>query len=342
MRKDLMPNNGVPMFVDPAVDLYGKGAIMMDSFYFNAGFVIDGKPMGLQWHHQTNATPMGPVIMSEFAISDGEERAYSAHGDVVPMGPEAGAAEDRFYVYSKFGVVEGDSKQFTAKLQDGDCGMNLTFTVGPQTLYNGTMGMIRFIGTDSYEFGYPNMDMNGTLTFKGKEYKIENQKAWFDRQWSFEPNGIEAVIPIPGQTLLSWMWMGMILSDDGSESISLWDANGAKGKNRFATIVYPDGTNRNYLMDIEYSDLWVSEKTGNTYPRTTKISVPDADLSFTCTSLIDDPESASAMVSGCQDLVKAVGTYKGQAFERIVGMEIVSDICGDSERVFEMPGMPPM
>lgn len=334
MRKDLLANNGIPMFAYPQEDLFGKGAIMMDSYYFNAGFTIEGKPMGIQWHYQTNITPMGPVVTSEFAISDGEAHEYSAHADMTPLGEAAFAAEDRFYVKSKLGVVEGDARKFTANLSDGDCGMNLTFEVGPQTLYNGTMGMIRFLGTDSYEFGYPNMDMNGIVIFKGKEYKIKNKKAWFDRQWSFQPNGKESIVPIPGQTLLSWMWMGMILKDDGSESISLWDANGARGKNRFATIVYADGTNRNYLMDVTYDNLWVSEKTGNTYPKVAKISVPDADLEFTTTSLIDDPESASDMVSGCQDLVKAEGTYKGEAFERIVGMEIVSDICGDTERKF--------
>lgn len=330
MKKNLLPNNGVPMFAFPAQDLPGKGVIMMDSFYFNATFKAAGKQMGVQWHQQTNVTPMGPCVMAEFAISDATEHTYSPHAVVVPYGEAAGAAEDKFYVFSPLGVVEGDETQMTAKLSEGDCAMDLTFKINPQVIYNGSMGMIRFLGTDSYEFGYPNMDINGVVTYKGKEYKIENEKAWFDRQWSFEPNGIESIVPMPGMALLSWMWIGMNLTEDGSESVSLWDAYGAKGKNCFATIVTADGTNRNYLMDVEYDNLWVSEKTGNTYPKTTKISIPDADLFFTCTSLIDDPESASDFVSGCQDVVKVIGTYKGQPIERIVGQEIVSNLCGEA------------
>lgn len=331
MRKNLLPNNGVPMFADPVVDLPGKGSIMMDSFYFNSAFELDGQILGVQWHQQTMKTPLGAFVMAEFAVSDGTAHDYSPHATVVRYGKKAGADRDKLRVFSPLGIVEGNEKAFTAKLSDGDCSVDLTFEIQPQVLYNGTMGMIRFLGTDSYEFAYPNMNMSGTIRFRGKEYIVRDQKAWFDRQWSFEPKGDESVVPMGGKKLLSWLWIGMNLTDDGTESVSLWDAYGARGKNSFATIVTADGINTNYLMDITYEDLWTSQKTGNTYPRAVKVAIPEADLFFVCKSLIDNPESVSKMVSGCQDIVSVTGTYRGKELHRVVGMEIVSDLCGEDK-----------
>lgn len=328
MSRNSMKNNGLPMFADPVKDLNGKGAIMMDSYYFNAAFEAEGKILGIQWHQQTNDTPAGKNVSVEFDIMDGSEHSYSPHATLLPLGKDAGADEKSLRVFSPLGVVQGDSHRMSAKLRDGDDGMDLVFDIQPQILYNGAMGMIRFLGTDSYEFAYPNMVMNGTVTYKGKVYTVKDQKAWFDRQWSFKPNGIESIVAAPGVTQLSWLWTGMNLSDDGTESISLWDAYGAKGKNSFATIVYPDGTNINYLMDIDYGDLWVSEKSGNTYPRTVRISVPKAGLTMTCRAMIDDPEAVSPLVSGCQGLVEVTGTYKGKEFRRYTIQEIVGNLCG--------------
>lgn len=329
MGKISLKNNGLPMFAYPESDLNGKGAIMMDSFYFNSAFEVDGKILGIQWHQQTNVLPNGKSVSVEFDVMDGNERTYSPHAGVYPFGNEAGADKDKFRVFSPLGTVEGDSKRMTAELKDGNTSMSLVFENESQVLYNGTMGMIRFLGTDSYEFAYPNMNVSGKVVYNGKKYIIKNKKAWFDRQWSFEPNGIESVVAVPGMAKLSWLWMGVNLCDDGSESISLWDAYGAKGRNCFATIAYKNGTNINYLMDVEYSGLWTSEKTGNTYPAAVKISVPEADLFMTCTKMIDDPEAASDFVSGCQGLVKVEGKYKGRDFTRYAVQEIVGNLCGE-------------
>lgn len=331
MRKNLLPNNGLPMFAHPETDLFAHENPMMDSWYVNAGLEIDGEILGIQWHQQSQQTPMGEFCMAEFAISNGKTHEYFPYGSMVPVSEVAGADKDKLNVFSPLGVLSGDSNEMELHIASEDVKLDITLKNNGQILYNGTMGMIMFLGTDSYQFSYPNLDMNGTLVIGDKEYKIENQKAWFDRQWSFTPIPGESVIPIPGNKVLSWMWIGMNLTEDGTESVSLWDAYGKNGKNAFATICYEDGKNVNYLMDVEYDDIWKSEKSGKYYPRTLRVNIPEAELSFTTESLIEDPESVHEMISGCQDLVRIRGTYRRKQIERVIGLEIVGDLCGEDE-----------
>lgn len=329
MRKNLLPNNGVPLFIDPEKDLIAKTVTtggLFDSWYMNACVVLDGKPIGLQWHHQVQEAPQGIVTLSEFAVSDGELHKYFPHGLAAPFSETCGAAGDRMAVYSPLCSLSGDRNKMHLTITAEDCSMDVTLE-GGDLLCNGTMGLVRFIGADSYQYSFPNMKMNGTLTLNGKEYQLTDQTAWFDRQWSIVSLPGEHIMDIPGCVRLSWLWFGLGLPT--GEYISLWDAYGCKGKNAFATILRKDGTNENVLVDVIYENIWTSKHTGCHYPREVIVKVPTEDLELKLVSLIDNPEADTVVVNSCQDLCKVTGTCKGQPINDLVVLEIVGDICGE-------------
>lgn len=330
MRKNFLPNNGLPLFVDIENDLTAKEETLFDSWYVNSAIQCDGECFGIQWHHQSQQCgPAGTMVMAEFAIMNGTTHEYIPNAVTLPISENNGADRDKLNVYSPLGTLTGDRNKMYLKLNADNCALDVELVVNPEILINGTTGLLHFIGSDSYEFSYPNMDMNGTLTINGKTYEIKNQKAWFDRQWAFNSIDTESVLPIPGRKQLSWFWLGLNLNSEGTESISLWDAYGAKGRNAFATISTKDGRQKNVLADITYDDIWQSKTSGRHYPKKIFISIPEEDIKLELQSIIDNPESASDEISGCQDLCEVSGSYKGKDIKKLTVLEIVGDLCGE-------------
>ena len=329
MRKNLLPNNGVPLFVDCEKDLppHVLDGGLFDSWYICATLDQDGKKLGIQWHHQIQETPQGIVTLSEFAISDGTTHKYFPHGLCLPLSPENGADRDKLNVYSNICSLTGDRNKMQFKVMADDCSMDVTLE-GGDVLYNGTMGMVRFLSADSYQYSFPNMKMNGVLKIGDTEYRIVDQTAWFDRQWSIVSHPGEHIMEVPGCVRLAWLWFGLNMPN--GEHFSLWDAYGCRGKEAFATIASPDGSQRNVLIDVTYSDIWTSERTGCHYPRTVEVEVPSEDIHLKLTSMIDNPEADTVVVNSCQDLCTITGTCKGLPVDDLVVLEIVGDICGEA------------
>lgn len=330
MRKNLLPNNGVPLFIDDAEDLTAKKDVLFDSWYVKAEVETDGGHIGIQWHHQTqNVAPGQDIVVAEFAIMNGTTHEYLPFGAGGPVSEENGASAEELKVVSSLGIFTGNKNKMELHLASDTASLDVEMVSCGELLTNGTTGLLHFIGSDSYEYSYPNMDMNGTLKIREKTYEIKNAKAWFDRQWATMRIDTESILEIPGKKHLSWLWLGMPLTEDGSENISLWDAYGAKGRNAFATIQWKDGTQDNVLCDIAYDGIWKSEKSGSHYPKTVSISIPKAKINLKLESVIDNPESASDLTSGCQDLCHVTGNYGSQKIDRYNVLEIVGDLCGE-------------
>lgn len=333
MRKNFLPNNGVPLSVDYKKDLPAKPETSFDSWYVISDFECDGEKLGFEWHHQTiNAGPMGVINTAEFLLMNGTKNICFHNALTEPVSQKNGADVDKMRVYSSWGELSGDHNKMTLKIEVEDGELDVVLTPKKEVLYNGTTGLLHFIGADSHQFSFPNMDIQGTLIIKGKEYTIKNTTAWFDRQWGYTSSDKEAVIPMkPGVVQLSWLWLGMTLNDDNSEAISLWDSYGANGKNAFATILKKDGTQRNVLVDIAYDEIWTSEKSRKSYPRIVNISIPSEDLNLKLESMIDDPEfiRTGTELSGCQSLCNVTGSYRGKSIARNVVLEMIGDICGE-------------
>jgi predicted secreted hydrolase len=172
------------------------------------------------------------------------------------------------------------------------------------------------------------MDVEGTVAIDGKEYKVKNATAWFDRQWAGAPDADGDPMKIMSS---SWLWLGMPLNEDLSAAISLWDLYVDGGRNACATILNKNGTQINVPASISYDDIWTSKNSGNKYPKKVNVAIPEEKLDFTLESLITNSDfvhSDGNGASGCQVLCKARGTYQGKAFNRNVIVEMIGDLCG--------------
>lgn len=332
MRKNLYENQGIPLYVNAKKDLPAQKNAGIDSWYVISNFECNGEQLGFMWHQQIiDAGPAGRFNTAEFLLMNGNKNIWSNNSIAVPVSEQTGADYDKMRVYSSLGELEGDTSRMTLKLQVEDGALDVVLTPKKEVLYNGTTGMLQFLGDiDSRQFSFPNMGIEGTFTLRGTEYKIQNATAWFDRQWGFSgnPNTGDAT----GMAKTSWLWLGMALNADNSGAISLWDSYGKDGRFAFATILNKNGTQVNVVADITYDKIWTSEKTGNTYPAVVNISIPTEDLQMTLTSLIDKPEFSREGndIAGCQSFCKVTGSYKGEPIDRCVILEMVGDLCGEA------------
>lgn len=322
-EKGYVDNKGVPLFADAERDLAAKPGANPDSWYVISNFECDGKQLGFMWHQQINSDGEGNEIQTiEFLQMDADENVWNNNSFLEPVSEESGADPDRLHVYSSIGELQGDHTQMTLKLEVENGALDVTLTPRNDILYNGTTGLLKFLGSiDSYEYAYPNMDIKGTFTLNGTEYKIENATAWFDRQWGAEDAPA-------GSSEGAWLWLGMPLNAEKGTALSLWDSYNSDGRYAFATILHEDGTQVNVEADVTYKRIWQSENTGNQYPYDVHISIPEEELELTLTSLIDEPEfyREGSPISGCQSFCKVTGTYKGETIDRYAILEMVGDL----------------
>lgn len=331
MRKNLIKNQGIPLYVNPAKDMPAQKGAEIDSYYVISNFECEGEQLGFMWHQQIiDTNSVGGFLTAEFLLMNGSKNIWSNNSIALPVSDAAGADYDKMKVYSPLGCLTGDTEQMNLKLQVDEGSLDVILTPKKNVLYNGTTGMLQFLGDiDSRQFAFPDMNIEGIFTLRGKTYPIENTTAWFDRQWGFDgnPNTINGT----GMAKPSWLWLGMTINNDGS-AISLWDSYGKDGRFAFATILHPNGTQVNVVADVTYNNIWVSDKSGNSYPYFTHISIPSEDLQMSLTAVIEKPEffREGNDIAGCQSFCKVTGSYKGEPVDRYVILEMVGDLCGEA------------
>lgn len=332
MRKNLVPNQGVPLYVNSEKDLPAQKGAGIDSWYVISNFECDGEQLGFMWHQQMiDAGPAGQFLTAEFLLMDGNQNIWSNNSIAVPVSAQAGADQDKLNVYSPLGTLTGNRERMELKLHVDEGSLDAVLLPRKATLYNGTTGLLKFMGgINSYQFSFPNMDITGTFTLRGKTYSIEKTTAWFDRQWGF--NGNPNTVGGTGMNKPAWLWLGMSLNEDDSGAISLWDCYGKDGRFAFATILNPNGTQVNAPAEVSYDRIWVSDKSGNSYPYVTHISIPTQDLDMTLTAVIEKPEFSREGndIAGCQSFCKVTGTYQGRPMDRYAILEMVGDLCGEA------------
>lgn len=332
MRKNLKLNKGIPLSVNYITDLPAIKNTFFDSWYVICNFECEGEKLGFEWHHQTqNLGEIGQIVTAEFLLLNADKNICIHNTLTEPVSENNGSDTGNLNVFSNWGKLEGNHNEMRLTLDVDDSKLNVILKPQKEVLYNGTTGLLHFIASDSHQFSFPNMQINGSLVIKGKEYKITNTTAWFDRQWGFQQSNKEGVIKYkPDMYQLSWLWLGMTLNDE-TEAISLWDAYQADGRHAFATFLKKDGTQINTLVDITYDGIWISKKTENSYPKIINISIPSEEFEIKIISLIEDPEFVRENVNifGCQTLCSVTGTYQGKSINRNVIVEMLGDICGD-------------
>ena len=329
-EKGYVENKGIPLYVDVERDLTAKPNANPDSWYVISNFECDGKQLGFMWHQQIGPDGTGGWIQTiEFLQMDADENVWNNNSFVEPVSETSGADSDKLRVYSSIGELSGDYTRMTLKLTVDDGALDVTLTPKKDILYNGTTGLLFFLGgINSYEYAYPNMDIEGTFTLKGTEYSIQGATAWFDRQWGdeYDPNansGTQA-----SSQMGAWLWLGMPLNAEKGSSISLWDSYSGDGRYAFATVLHEDGTQINVRADVTYKRIWESKNTGNKYPYDVHIVIPEEELELTLSSVIDEPEfyREGSPITGCQSFCKVAGVYKGETIDRYAILEMVGDL----------------
>lgn len=334
MKRNLMPNKGLPLSVNYLTDLPAKANSSFDSWYVICNFECQGKQLGFEWHHQTlNAGPAGLVVTAEFLMLNGTDNICIHNAMTEPVSAVNGSDQEKMRVFSTWGELAGDHTKMTLRLNVDEGELDIVLTPKKEVLFNGTTGLLHFIASDSHQFSFPNMDIEGTLTIQGKAYPIKNTTAWFDRQWGFEMSMTEGVAPfMPGMFQDAWLWLGLTLNKDNSEAISLWDAYQEDGRHAFATFLKKDGAQVNAIADVTYEQVWTSSNSGKSYPRVINISVPTEDFYVKLVSMISDPEFVRTDVNicGCQTLCEVTGSYQGEPIARNVVLELINDVCGEA------------
>jgi predicted secreted hydrolase len=326
--KFLLPNLGIPLFVDAEKNLPATPGASLDSWYVISTFEVDGKQIGFEWHQGVMAVSETITVSStEFLLMNGSDQIWIDNALDEPAVGEIGSSAEVCHVQSSFGTFQGDRDKLELALTVDRGGVDVVLTPKNEVLYNGTTGLVAML-TGSYQFAFPNMDVQGTITIDGKVHEIENATAWFDRQWGY--SSPEILDPKAGAATAAWLWIGTPLNEESTAAISLWDMFIDGTRRSFATILEENGVQTNHLVDLTYEQIWTSERTGNRYPREIHVSVPTADLTMAFQAMFDEPEfdHGQQMINGCQSLSEMTGTYRGVPIRRHVIVEMIGNLCG--------------
>lgn len=330
MRKNLIPSHGIPMFVHDERDLIGKHDTNFDSWYIISNWEYEGHQYGFEWHQQTLGDSF---VTCEFFLMDEGRSIYRNFALDGPVDYENyGVAYDKLHVYTPSGGLTGDRKEMHLKVEKEDCALDITVRPGSKVLHNGTTGMLYFLGADSYQYAFPLMEIEGNMTIAGKTVPVQNTTAWFDRQWGLEPT--KDVYNANAGLRMAWTWLGIVLNGGKDGVVSLWDSYAAEGHSSFCTVLQPNGIEYNVACEVTYEGLWVSKKTGNTYPHSVNFKCDTVGMDLTAVFLPEDPEFAreAIPIHGCQSLCKVTGTFNGQQIDQYQILELINDVCGDTER----------
>lgn len=325
-----LPNLGVPIFADAERDLPTVPGTSQDSWYVKGHFEAEGKQIGFVWHQQTTGLdPNARASFGEVILTEGTENVWIPRTIDEPVGGDFGASGEVLHVWSSYGALKGGRDKMELAVSHDRGAMDFVLTPKSEVLYNGATGYLALM-TGSYEFAFPNVDVQGTVTIDGKVYDVpEGSTAWFDRQWTttFAPDSLSQQSDNP---LPAWLWIGTPINEAGTAAVSLWD-NFANGTRRtFATILDEGGLQYNVEAEVEYGEIYTHQGTGSSYPRKVHVAVPDADLTLSFTAMVDEPvyDHGKGAINGSMSLSTMSGTYRGSPIDGHYILEMVGNLCG--------------
>lgn len=326
-NKNLMKNSGVPVFIDVENVLPAKSDRDLDSWYIACAFKKDGKKFGFEWHQMI---VKGQFSTTEFLLMDGATGKSYTSSHISPVDEETLALDNILKVVSPFGCLEGNRENMKLKLSTDKGAVDVSFKV-KDDFFAGATGLLNFLG-DSYEYAYPNMIGNGTLTIAGEEYEFTNAVAWFDRQYSGINTGASDMVETKTEKDFNkaWLWIGTSIGKKNNMGLMITDVYENNRRNAFATISHEDGTHINTLIDVKYDGIWTSEKTGSSYPNTINVKIPYENIDLTFNVLVNNEFShKNNGTHGCQCLCDMTGKYKNQDINDVQIVEIIGNLCGE-------------
>jgi predicted secreted hydrolase len=321
--------SAVPLFVDPAKDLASHPGSVLESWYVNAAFKSRGKVLGFEWHQ--GVAPQGS--MTEFLVMNGTDGVWRPHVVSEPISDQVGASTTQCRVSSSLGTFSGDRSQFRLQLRSGRNALDVVLTPQREELYNGTTGLLPIMGSNSYEYAFPNMRATGTMTIDGEPFPVDASSVWFDRQWGqadgASPDELAKKAQLVNQA--HWTWLGLTCGAGDKAAISFWDIMEPDVRWNCLTYLREDGIQMNVGAKVDYDRIWMSKDTGQRYPGVAHIVAPAIHLDIVLTAMLDRPEFVyppGQGHSGCQSLCHVAGRLgatridKHALFEMIGGVDV--------------------
>ncbi len=324
---NVMKSSGVSYYVDPRTDLAAKENYSIDSWYVNLYCEVEGKKIGFTWHQGTVDAGIMKMATIEICMMELTENIWFSEATTEQISKTAYASYEKLDVRTSFGGLTGDDKEMRLQLTTKDGEVDITLKPQNALLVNGGSGLINLYNMgDSVQFSWPNMLASGTVTLQGTTYKVQNETAWFDRQWGTSLSLEDFVSSKDG---LSWMWIGMnpSVEKDGIGAFSVWDTFAKGVRNTFATVIVEDGAQLYAPTEITYSDIWVSKQTGNKYPNKFHVSIPAAELEVDFSCLVDETEFVHEFGNaGSQSPFSVTGTMRGKTINTNMIVEMIGGI----------------
>jgi predicted secreted hydrolase len=318
---------GTPLYVDTTKDLVSHTDTFIESWYVNAAFESRGKVVGFEWHQ--GLTAMGST--TEFLVMNGTDDIWRPYAAAEPASATVGASTTELSVYSSVGSLSGDRSEMRLKAQNGNNAVDVVMRPQATELYNGTTGLLPFLGTDTYEYAFPNMVTTGTVTIDGEVFPVDTDAVWFDRQWGtaagLTPEDLMRNAAVVNEA--HWTWLGLGFGDGNRQAISFWDVMGAEARWTFLTYLREDGLQINAEAQVEYDKVWTSSDTGQQYPGRVRITAPKLDLDIVLTALLSKPEFVYPQGqghSGGQSLCHVVGHMGSTPIDSHVLLEMIGGI----------------
>lgn len=199
----------------------------------------------------------------------------------------AGAESDKLLVWNEDWVLkqEGPGQRLVAS-EDGT-GLDLTLVPGKPLVMHGKEGISQKgegEGNASHYFSFTRMATTGTVTIKGKPYRVSGT-SWMDHEYSSNQLNSKQI---------GWDWFSFKL-DDGTElmlyQIRLKDGgiDPYSSGTQVSSAGKPQHLKRG-SYEIRSTGQWKSEHSGIEYPSGWSIHVPELDLHLTVKPDMEDQE----------------------------------------------------
>lgn len=331
MNKSLTENigsmlDGTEPLVDAMGDVNFKPDMAGNSWFWVGHFESEGHTLNFMYHVsilQMSRTLPAKMINSVLSITDETGKIYR-HEDRFYRVKGGEMAKEGLGIHTEQDVVEGDldTMRIASKMKDG--AIELTMHGQGYPLFNLCTGYFQIAGAPNYQYSFPTMEAEGTLTLDEKAYPVRGT-VWFDRQFAHRPKGRK----LSDGYNCKWVWMN-IQFDNHDDVISLFGVTALETvkENCWATVLHPDGTQSGAgvaPMVRDSFDVWESEKTGMRYPTGWKVRIPEWDCELTVKSIMAEQEIAAGNPAGrkYEGASRISGVYKGNAVTGHCCLELV-------------------
>ncbi len=199
----------------------------------------------------------------------------------------AGARSNRLHVWNEDWVLKQEGPGHRLMAVEEGTGLDLTLVPGKPLVLHGQDGVSQKgegAGNASHYFSFTRMATTGTITIKGKSYRVSGT-SWMDHEYS--SNQLN-----PAQ--IGWDWFAFKL-DDGTD-LMLYQIrlkNGGIDPYSSGTQVTASGKPQHLKRGsytIRPTGQWESKHSGIVYPSGWSIHVPALDLHLTITPDREDQE----------------------------------------------------